>query len=212
MSAPAETVVLVHGLWMHGIVFALMRRRLARAGFRTLTWSYPSVRRHLKANADALARFLAGLDAERLHLVGHSLGGLVILTSLARHPDPRVRRVVLIGSPCSGSHSARDLLHVPGVALLVGKSVRDWLSCAPLPDLAGVDIGVIAGTRGIGIPGALVGLAAPNDGVVTVAETRLEQACDTVELPLNHTEMLFSRVAAKHVAGFLRDGRFPHPA
>lgn len=209
MNTQRETIVLVHGLWMHGIVFALMRRRLQRAGFHTLAWSYPSVRHHLKANADALARFVASLDCNHLHLVGHSLGGLVILTSLARHPDARVKRVVLIGSPCSGSHAARDLLRVPGVALLVGKSVRDWLSSAPLPVLGGVEIGVIAGTRGIGIPGALVGLAAPNDGVVTVAEARLDQARDSVALPLSHTELLFSRLTARHVGAFLRDGRFP---
>ena len=34
--------MLVHGLWVHGAVMALMQRRIARAGYRVLAYSYPT--------------------------------------------------------------------------------------------------------------------------------------------------------------------------
>lgn len=210
MIAATETVVFVHGLWMHGIVFALMRRRLERAGFRTVTWSYPSVRHDLKANAEALSHYLAKLDADTLHLVGHSLGGLVILSALSAYANPHVRRVVLMGAPCSGSLSATTLLRVPGLSALVGRSMRDCIASAPPPAPDGIEVGVIAGTRSIGIVGPLVGLPKPNDGVVMVDETRLLRAHDAISLPVNHTEMLFSQACANQVCAFLRTGAFTH--
>lgn len=209
MNPAAETVVLVHGLWMHGIVFALLRRRLARAGFRTLAWSYPSVRRGLRDNAGALARFLAGRAAEPVHLVGHSLGGIVIASALDRHPDPRVGRVILMGPPWTGSRSATGLQHVPGIASLIGRSMRDWLA-APRPALPGVAIGVISGNRPLGLAGALVRLPRPHDGIVTVGETRVAGARDAVTLHVSHMEMLLSAACADQVAAFLHTGAFIH--
>lgn len=211
MNAQAETVVLVHGLWMHGLVLGLLRRRLERAGFVTYAWSYPSVRGHLADNADALSRFLAELPVAALHLVGHSLGGIVIANALARHPDPRVRRVVLMAPPWAVSRCATTLQRVPGVAALLGRSMRDWLP-APRPDLPGVDIGVVSGNRPVGLAGALVGLPRPNDGIVMVAETRLPQARDAITLHVSHMEMLFSQRCAVQVTTFLRNGTFDHVA
>lgn len=209
MNPAAETVVFVHGLWMHGLVFGLLRRRLERSGYLTHAWSYPSVRQGLAANADALSRFLAGLQAGPIHLVGHSLGGIVIASSLARHPDPRVRRCVLMGPPWASSRSATELQRVPGISALIGRSMRDWLS-APHPDLPGVEIGVISGSRPLGLAGALVGLARPHDGIVTVEETRVAGAHDAVTLHVSHMEMLLSARCAHQVAAFLHTGAFTH--
>ncbi|HJV27986.1 MAG TPA: alpha/beta fold hydrolase [Aromatoleum sp.] len=208
MNARPESVVLVHGLWMHGLVLTPLRRRLAAAGFDAHTWSYPSVTRRLATNAQAFAGYLAGIDAETVHLVGHSLGGLIILCALQRRPDPRVRRIVLMGSPYSGSRGATDLLRVPGLSLLVGPSVQDWLAGPPVPCPPGVDIGVIAGTHALGLVGTLVRLESPNDGIVTVAETFCPAACDAVTVHANHSGMLFSRPCADQVVNFLRTGAF----
>ncbi|MBD5800694.1 Alpha/beta hydrolase family protein [Azoarcus sp. Aa7] len=209
MNPAAETVVLVHGLWMHGLVFGLLRRRLERSGFLTHAWSYPSVRQGLAANADALSRFLADLRADPIHLVGHSLGGIVIANALARHPDPRVRRCVLMGPPWTASRSATGLQRVPGISALIGRSMRDWLP-APRPELPGVEIGVISGNRPLGLAGALVGLPRPHDGIVMVEETRVAGTRDAVTLHVSHMEMLLSAHCADQVAAFLHTGAFTH--
>lgn len=207
MDAPAATVVLVHGLWMHGLMFGPLRRRLVAAGFDARTWSYPSVRGSLFANADAFAAFLAALPAPRLHLVGHSLGAIVAANALARHPDRRVGRVVMMGPPWTSSRCATTLLPLPGMRALVGRSICDWLE-APRPALPGVEVGVLSGDRPVGLAGLLARLDPPHDGIVRVEETRFEGARDNVTLHVSHLEMLFSPACARQVLAFLGDGRF----
>lgn len=208
MHGRLEAVVLVHGLWMRGIVFALQRRRLARRGFAVHAFSYPSMRGTLAANARALAAFVAGVAGTRVHLVGHSLGGLVVLSMLAHHPDPRIGRIVLMGSPYRGSHCARVLARVPGLATIVGHSIRDWVAHPPPPLPPGIEIGVISGDRSLGVGRVLPGLPKPNDGIVAVAETELPHARDAITLHVGHSEMLVSQRCADQVAAFLRNGRF----
>lgn len=212
MHGHGEAVVLVHGLWMHGIVFVLQRRRLARQGFSVHTFSYPSVRGRLDANARALAGFVAALPAARIHLVGHSLGGLVVLSMLARHTDPRIGRVVLMGAPYHGSHCARLLARIPALAGVVGRSLREWSAATPPPLPSGTDLGVISGSRSIGVGRLLPGLPKPNDGIVAVAETVIPHARDAITLHVSHSEMLVSRRCIDQVAAFLRTGRFEHGA
>lgn len=173
------------------------------------TFSYPSVRRGLAANTDRLTHFVAGREAEIVHLVGHSLGGLLILNLLSRPVVPHVGRVVLMGTPCRGSHCAAMLSGIPGGARLVGHSLRDWRGTTS-PVAAGVEIGVIAGDRGIGTGPLLFGLPQPNDGIVAVAETELAGATDSLTVHVAHSEMLFSKVCARQVAAFLATGRFRH--
>jgi pimeloyl-ACP methyl ester carboxylesterase len=211
VTAESESIVLVHGLWMHGAVFFRQKTLLARRGFAVRTFSYPSVRRGLSANVDALDRFIGTLDAERIHLVGHSLGGLLLLCLLSQHREPRIGRAVLMGPPCCGSHSAKVLMQLPGMSAIVGHSVRDWLALSAPRTAANIEIGVISGDRGIGLGRLLPGLPKPNDGIVAVEETRLAQATDAITLHVGHSEMLFSTRCADQITAFLRSGRFLHP-
>lgn len=207
-----ETVVLVHGLWMHGAAMALMQRRIARCGYRVASYSYPSMRLTLSENADRLARFARDLNAPRVHFVGHSLGGLVVLRMLAREIVLRVGRVVLAGSPCGESLAARRLSHLPGGRWLLGNSIREWRAGGDEHVAARHEIGVIAGRVGVGL-GRVVApdLPRPNDGVVSVAETRLDGIRDHVVLRVNHFGMLLSPEVARQACAFLRDGRFLRP-
>jgi hypothetical protein len=73
-----------------------------------------------------------------------------------------------------------------------------------------VAIGVLAGTRRVGLGRLVPGLPLPNDGVVALAETRLPGAADFIALPVAHSEMLASRRCAAQIAAFLESGRFRH--
>lgn len=206
------TVVLVHGLWMHGVVFFRLKALLERHGFSTRTFSYPTVRQGLSDNAQALARFVTALEGERIHLVGHSLGGLVILTLLVHSRDPRIERAVLLGTPCRGSHCAAALARLPGMSTIVGRSIREWRPEHWRPVPQDIRIGVISGDRSIGTGRIFRGLPKPNDGIVAVKETCLPNAADAITLHVAHSEMLFSRACAEQVTAFLRTGAFLHPA
>ena len=206
----AETVILSNGLWMHGIVFLPHQHWLTRRGFAVRRFSYPSVSQSLQHNASALARFVAATDSANIHLVGHSLGGQVVLSMLAQYRDPRVRRVVLMGSPCMGCHCASVLARTPWLTTLVGRSLKEWLAL-PRPQLpASVEIGVLSGSRSLGLGRLIPGLPRPNDGVVSIAETRLPEARDFITLHISHAEMLVSQTCAGQVAAFLGSGSFVH--
>lgn len=211
-----QVVILVHGLWTPAVVFSLHSHWLESRGYCALNFAYSSVRATLSQNVADLQRFIAASGAADIHLVGHSLGGLVILDLLAQAREPRLRRVVLLGTPCLGSHCARRLAGVAGFPALLGRSIGEWLSRDPdlavaphLPVEVG-EVGVLAGTRGVGLGRLVPGLACPNDGVVAVAETRLPGATDFIALPVAHSEMLASRRCAAQIAAFLQTGRFLH--
>lgn len=204
-----ETVVLVHGLWVSGIAMALMRRRIGRCGYRAELFSYPSLRLALPENVDRLARFCRGLGERPLHFVAHSLGGVMVLRLLERADAPRVGRVVLIGAPVSGSHAARRLRRLPGGRLALGRSMVECMNPEHARAPGACEIGVIAGTLPVGM-GRIVApdLPLPNDGAVTVGETRLPGARDTIALNVSHSGMLVSRAVAHQICAFLRDGAF----
>jgi pimeloyl-ACP methyl ester carboxylesterase len=186
---------------------------LRQRGYHVLRFGYPSVTGTLSQNALRLKRFIAAGDAPDIYLVGHSLGGLVILDMLAHHPDSRLRRAVLLGTPCLDSHCARRLAAMAGMPTLLGRSIMEWMSRARSIAVAsrpGVEVGVLAGTRSIGLGRVVPGLARPNDGVVALAETQLPGAADFVALPVAHSEMLASRRCARQIAAFLETGCFLH--
>jgi pimeloyl-ACP methyl ester carboxylesterase len=211
VSTVRAITVLVHGLWMRGVVMDLQRRYLARMGFDVICYSYPTVRRTLTENADQLAQFARALPTRHIHWVGHSLGGLVILRMLGHDSTLPPGRVVLVGTPYCDTHAGRALARSYVGLRALGRSMREWLEPREAMAFPGRDIGVIAGSLSLGL-GRLVarGLPAPNDGTVAVAETKLDSARDSIVLPVSHTSMLFSRSVARQTGTFLRDGGFEH--
>lgn len=205
-----ETVVLMHGLWLNGTAMAVLAWRLARCGFDVVRFSYPSMKSGLDENASRLEIFCRSIRAQRLHLVGHSLGGLVILAALARSREPGVRRAVLIGSPYAGSGAAAGLARFGAGERMLGQTLKDWLE-APRPAIPrDVEVGVIAGDLPFGLGRLVAHLAGPNDGVVCVEETKVPGAKDAVVLHINHTGMLFSPAVGRAACAFLKAGSFGH--
>ena len=211
MANAGEEVVLVHGLWMPALALLPLQRRLSARGYRVRRFGYPSLRGNLASHLAALAREVKAGD-ERVHLVGHSLGGLLILSLLAREECLRIGRSVLMGPPCMGCHCAAKLIAGRWLAPAVGSTLTEWLSLPrPVPPPEAV-VGVIAGTRSIGIGRFFSGLPRPNDGIVALAETALPEARDSVVLNVNHSGMLLSGGCVDQVASFLERGRFIHQA
>jgi pimeloyl-ACP methyl ester carboxylesterase len=211
MLPGAETVVLVHGLWMHGIAMSPMRRRLESAGYRVFAYSYPSVRLAFAENTARLARYLRDVGALRAHFVGHSLGGLIVLGMLEEARDVVPGRVVLAGTPVAGSHAARRLVRLPGGRAALGRSMAEWMEPGGFSCSNGCEIGAIAGRMAFGA-GRFVApdLPLPHDGAVSVEETRLPGLRDHVVLNVSHSGMLVSRAVGHQIGAFLRDGAFEH--
>jgi pimeloyl-ACP methyl ester carboxylesterase len=201
--------MLLHGLWLNRWAMIVWRWRLRHAGFAVASFGYPSWRDDMHANAACLSEFIAALPAREIHLVAHSMGGVVAAQALHDHPDVRVRRVVMVGSPYQDSLAARRLMQCRWGRWLLGSSIVQWLEQAQRPAFpAQVEVGVIAGSRGIGLGRLLAKLPKPHDGVVAECETRVEAAHDRLLLPVTHFGMLFARNVSAAVEHFLRHGRF----
>lgn len=204
---PVTRIVLVHGLWNRGWFMTVMARRLRAKGHRVEVFSYPTRSNCLDGHADALHEFIGGFDSGQLHLVGHSMGGLVILNLLRRYDDLPPGRVVLMGAPVKGSRVVKRLQKLPGQKLLFGKARENLLQgYEHTPRMH--ETGMIRGTRALGLGQVAGPQGEPNDGSVAVSETELEGLKDTVEMGVSHTEMLVSAGVVEQVESFLLHGEF----
>jgi len=213
-------VLFVHGLWMNGAESFFIRRRLAERGLALRVLPYSSLAERMDAVARRCARqALALARGTRLpvHLLGHSLGGLVVFRAFQLGlitPDPfsgDFCRVVFMGSPVAGSQSARAFSGLRLGRRLLGIG-QDWLPGGlharwDFP----AQLGVIAGTRPHGLGRLLAPFEGPNDGTIALAETYIEGATDRCELPVSHSSMCLSREVAEQLGTFYETGRFRRP-
>jgi pimeloyl-ACP methyl ester carboxylesterase len=178
-TPPAATIVLVHGLWMSGFQLKVLSHRLeAAGGFRVVSYSYPTISGGMSDHVRGLLDLVRKQPVEELHFVGHSLGGLVILRALELTDDLPPGRAVLLGTPSQGSRAAQSVARVvPFGRAILGAAVNaECIECAPREYAGHRDVGVIAGSMGVGLGRLFVNLKSDHDGTVLVEETYLPGA------------------------------------
>lgn len=204
-TTSSETVVLVHGFLAHRAWLGLLERRLRRQGFRTINWGYPTVFRSVREPAARLRNMLLQLaetpsgghapGMSPLHLVVHSMGGILARAALEPGVPPRLRRMVMLGTPNGGSEVARRLApYVGGLS-------------PPVRELSAGTDGIV---HSLGMPEGLeIGvLAARYDILVSEASTRPPVPHQFVSIPCSHSGLVLRPDAARQVASFLKTGRF----
>ena len=214
MADSREQLIFVHGLWLTGIESLWLRRRLAaHHGYGVEVFTYGTRSESLTSVLSRLHARVMASDAT-VHLLGHSLGGRVVLRYLREqvtaHPSSPVGRAVLLGSPVGGSAAARSLAEFRlGRAIIGEVALQQLLANAASDTALPREVGVLAGRLPLGLGGLLARFKGPHDGVVAVSETVLPSAKDQLVLPVSHTGMLLSATVADAVAHFLRYGHFP---
>ncbi|MET0290636.1 MAG: alpha/beta hydrolase [Pseudoxanthomonas sp.] len=197
--------MLLHGLWNARAWLLPLAWKLRAQGFEVSVFGYASILGGPEAAVDVLVRRLA--SGPSTHLVGHSLGGLVALEALRRHPRLPVPRLVCLGSPLCGSATARGLRRWSASGVVLGRSgALLHRGCEPWSGAA--EVGMVAGSIPRGIGRVIGGLGRDSDGTVALAETRLQGLADHCLVPASHTGLVFSVDAARQAAHFLRRGRF----
>jgi pimeloyl-ACP methyl ester carboxylesterase len=212
-GAQQEDVVLLHGLGRSARTMRPIERDLAAAGYRVHSLDYPSTR----ATPDRLVAHLEAAigqccaDADPLHFVTHSLGGIVARAYLAEHRPPHLGRIVMLAPPNHGS----EYVDVAGgwklferllgpTATQLGTSPNSLPNRLPAADF---ELGVVAGTGGFNPIGAAL-IAGESDGTVSVASTRLHGMSDFVAIDVSHTFIMRNDEVAAQTIAFLREGRF----
>jgi hypothetical protein len=203
-----DHVVLVHGMWMRGLALLPLAQRLQGAGFSVEPFEYASAADPGAAIERLTGRIVAAAAAAtNVHVLGHSLGGLLALEALRGGDDLPPGYALAVGSPLCGSAAARGFALFPGGAWMIGRSL-DLLEQGLAPWTGARRVGVIAGSLSLGF-GLLTGLAdEPGDGTVAVRETRLPGISEHRVVAASHTGLLFSSEVAALCAGFLREGSF----
>jgi pimeloyl-ACP methyl ester carboxylesterase len=202
--------VFVHGLFLNGAEFTLLRRRItATHGFAGHRFSYRTVGGSLPRAVEQLSEFVSRIDADRVHFVGHSLGGIILHSYFETARDLPPGRVVLLGSPTVRSKAAERVGRLPVLARLVRGVVSDELLNSRTREWrCDRELGCIAGTRPMGLGRLFARFDEDCDGTVGVSETKLPGHTAHMTLPVSHMGMLMSPLVAAQVGAFLENGRF----
>lgn len=206
-SESVPFVFLLHGLLMPAASMIPLERGLQQAGFATRRVSYPTRAQSWRQSVEILRREVKECASDRIHFVGHSMGGLMVTALLNDSPMISSGSVVTIGTPFNGSSVARNMLkYSPGRWFLGG--AESLLASGLQPRWSDSRaLHVIAGTSGIGLPRMLFGkdLGTVHDGVVSVDEcaTKGMESVDTFSS--NHTLLLVNQAVIERVVVLLKD-------
>ena len=212
-SAPAETVVLLHGLGRGAWSMKRLEWMLRAEGYHVVNFSYPSrhatVEKLAEHNLAPLLRALPLSPGAPVHFETHSMGGIVLRCYLRDHPTPAPGRIVMLAPPNHGSEVA-DRLHSWWFYRLINGPAGAQLTTQGLPGKLGPaprGTGVIAGSFSFN-PLFSSWMTGPDDGKVSVASARLEGADDFLVVPYSHTWLMWRTPVLDQVRTFLRDGKF----
>lgn len=221
VSAPASvdraergstTVVLLHGLGRSERSMRRLARALEEEGYRAVNLGYPSRQHTIGTLADTLAAELAECcaDADTLHFVTHSLGGILLRIWEMEHEPRNLGRVVMLSPPNQGSGVAE---RIPGrlLKLLMGPaSVQLGTDSGSVPvqlPPADFELGVITGDATLN-PLFSAWLPGEDDGLVAVESAWVEGTDDFLVLPYTHTFIMYRERVIEEVLLFLRTGAF----
>ncbi len=188
----------------------LMERRFKESGYTVARFKYNSTELSPSDNAEKLAEFVSAIESDRLHFVCHSLGGLVLRHFISKHKINRLGRSVMLGTPNQPSSAASTLKNWPFASSLLGNSLENGLSGTVPPWNTDYDLGVIAGDMRFGMGILIPDIPKPNDGTVSVCETKLDGLKDHIVLHVSHFGLLVSKGVFIQTEYFLKHGEFRH--
>jgi len=215
-ATPNECVILLHGLGRTALSMQTMKRSLEGNGYLVANVDYPSRDHKIEVLAplaieDGLDRCGENSGISTVHFVTHSLGGILVRVYVADNAIANLGRVVMLAPPNQGSEAVDEMVGIPGFDWLngpagyqLGKGPESVPLHLGMPDF---DFAVIAGDRTID-PITSAMLPDPDDGRVSVSDTRLEGMRDFVVVPASHAMIMQDREVIRLVMNYLARGSF----
>ncbi|MDI9245319.1 alpha/beta fold hydrolase [Marinobacter sp. CHS3-4] len=218
VSQQDECVVLAHGLWRSNLAMLPLEWSLTDAGYGVVNVDYDSTSKSLSRLAEedlrpAIARCESMVDGP-VHLVTHSMGGIIARTYLQGRTLPRGGRLVMLSPPNQGSVLVSRFEDWPLARHILGPAGLELsqASDSPLRNLEPltVDVGVIAGTSNspwtAWVPHT--DLPQPHDGTVSVESTFLPEMRDFRAVDANHVSIRHSEEVFQLIRKFLETASF----
>ena len=210
-----ECVVLLHGMARSDSSMNKMEKKLKEAGYIVVNFDYPSTQHNIEGIAkDYLPNAVAQCKPNVIiNFVTHSLGGIVLRKYLSDNKLELLGRVVMLGPPNKGSEIVDKLKNFPGFEFINGPAGLELgTDKSSVPNLLGAvtyPVGIIAGSSTIN-PILSQMLPNPDDGKVSVENTKVEGMADHIILPVSHTFLMRNDEVIRQVKKFLKSGKFQH--
>lgn len=208
-----ETVVLLHGLVRSDKAMNKMAKELRFEGYHVINHNYPSTSATIEVLTKEVFKTLKPqiVDAETLHFVTHSMGGILLRQHLEDHKLPNLGRVVMLAPPSRGSEvtdklgKLKTFQRINGPA---GNQLGTGTNSHPLrlkaPDF---ELGIIAGDRSIN-PILSMLIPGPDDGKVALARVKPAAYTDYIQLHVTHPCMVWNKEVINQTKQFLEQGFF----
>lgn len=183
------SALLIHGLGRTPVSMFPVADPVRRAGYRPLFFGYSAAVEPMPRIIRRLERVLT--DRRPEFLVAHSLGGILLRFALAELPPQTIRHLVMLGVPNQPPRLARYFWRWLPFRMFSGSCGRflataaEYARLPPVPYPTTVIAGT-AGPRGWFSPFG----DDPNDGIVSVSETKLDDAHQPLLVPALHTWMM----------------------
>ncbi len=197
-----EAVVLVHGLYMKPWTWISYRRFLTRQGYRVYTFGYKTTRQPFALTLMKLVAFVNSRHEQTVHLVVHSMGGILSMRALPKITKPG--KMVMLGSPVKGSKVAKKLKHMGWHKGLLNHATEP-LTAGLVDAVKQRDTLMIAGTSPYGLGRFIEPKLGPSDGTVAVHETQAEWLDEHREIHSSHFGLLRNKQAQAMTLEFLQE-------
>jgi len=211
-----DCVVLLHGLGRTSNSMHSLETALRQDGYIVVNTGYQSRRGSIEDMSSIVGEGIAECrkhQADNIHFVAHSLGGILVRQYFQNNVIPEARRVVMLSPPNHGSEVATKNKHKWWYKMFTGpagqelgveaESTPNQLKAIPL------EIGIIAGTKSLD-PWFSSVIQGEDDGKVSVESARLEEMRDFITVPHSHAFMAGSDEVYKQISSFLTLGAFRH--
>lgn len=213
LFATGERVVLLHGLIRSPASMEKLEGELVQHGFEVSNIGYPSREFPIEELSTMVKDLITDENkgAEKIHVVTHSMGGIIIRYIQENDPIEKLGRVVMLSPPNGGSEVVDKL----GDSFLY-----DWIN-GPAGSQLGTDetslvsqwgpvefeLGIITGDRSINLILSTM-IPGDDDGKVSIESAKVEGMKAFKVVHASHPFIMKKDGVIQDTILFLREGRF----